>query len=238
MERFFGRTLREDQGEWLSVSDLMAGLMVIFLFIAIVYLRDVVAENERMEDIARTSQNREQAICQKLRDEFEKDLEEWGAQIGDEVSSCSLIIRFKSPDVLFETGSAELRPKFKKILEDFFPRYVKVLASFKESIEEVRIEGHTSSIWNDITSPEEAYFLNMKLSQERTREVLRYSLEHTEVAKERPWLQPRLTANGLSSSRLILDQDGNEDREKSRRVDFRILTDTRTEILRILEESQ
>lgn len=237
MERFFGRSPREDQGDWLSVSDLMAGLMVIFLFIAIVYMQSVQKENDRTQEIANTWQSREQAICQKLRDEFDKDLEEWEAQIGDD-SRCSLVVRFKSPDVLFETGSATLRPRFKGILEDFFPRYVKVLAPFKDSIEEVRIEGHTSSIWNNITSQEEAYFLNMELSQERTREVLRYSLEHTGVAEERPWLQPRLTANGLSSSHLIRDQDGNENREKSRRVDFRILTDTRTEILRILEEAQ
>ena len=37
---FAGRD-RESGGHWLSVSDLMAGLMMIFLFIAIIYMREV-----------------------------------------------------------------------------------------------------------------------------------------------------------------------------------------------------
>lgn len=244
MERLFGSYPREDQSEWLSMSDLMAGLMVIFLFIAIVYLRSVVEENARIVKIADTWQSREQAICKALREEFQENLEEWQAEIvgdredGDD-AGCGLLIRFKSPETLFEAGQANLRPKFRERLDVFFPRYVKkVLHPFKDSIREVRIEGHTSSDWEGANSEQEAYFLNMELSQERTREVLRYSLELTAVTGQLSWLQPLLTANGLSSSHIVSRPDGKEDREKSRRVEFRILTDARTKILGILEEAQ
>ena len=38
------------------------------------------------------------------------------------------------------------------------------------------------------------------------------------------WVKPLITANGLSSSKLILDEDGNENSNASRRVEFRIRT--------------
>ena len=56
-----------------------------------------------------------------------------------------------------------------------FPRYLNVLTQFRDSIDEVRIEGHTSSLWNHRSTPEEAYFNNMALSQGRTRAVLEYT---------------------------------------------------------------
>jgi hypothetical protein len=46
-------------------------------------------------------------------------------------------------------------------------------------------------------------------------------------------------ANGLSSSQLILYSDGSENKEASRRVEFRVRTDAEKqidELLRIIEE--
>jgi outer membrane protein OmpA-like peptidoglycan-associated protein len=44
-----------------------------------------------------------------------------------------------------------------------------------------------------------------------------------------------VTANGLSSSRPILDPSGHEDAARSRRVEFKIRTDAETRIAKILE---
>lgn len=233
MQNFFGSAARNEESEWLSVSDLMAGLMVIFLFIAIVFIRPLAEQNRQIKDIAQTWQENEIEIYEALFEEFSDDLPRWNAEIERD----TLLIRFKSPDVLFEQGKTLVRPEFAAILRDFFPRYAKVLAHFRGSIEEVRIEGHTSSIWNENTTPEQAYFLNMKLSQARTRAVLQTALSFPEVTADRAWLRKLLTANGLSSSRLI-KEDGVENRERSRRVEFRIRTTARTEIVRILEATQ
>ena len=78
----------------------------------------------------------------------------------------------------------------------------------------------------------------MDLSQARTRAVLQNVLGLSEIAQERAWLRPLVTANGLSSSHLVLDANGEEDRERSRRVEFRVKTKARTEIVKILEEVQ
>lgn len=234
MSTLFGTSSPDEDSEWISVSDLMAGLMVIFLFIAIVFIRPVAEQNLRIKEIARTWQENETEIFEALLDEFEDDLPRWNAEIEEE----TLLIRFKSPEVLFERGRSAIRSEFSAILGDFFPRYVNVLDRFRDSIDEVRIEGHTSSVWNQNTSQEDAYFLNMELSQARTRAVLQEVFSLSEINSHRPWLQPLLTANGLSSSRPVTLDNGREDRERSRRVEFRIRTTARTEIVRILEAAQ
>ena len=234
MQKMFGTSLSNDESEWLSVSDMMAGLMVVFLFIAIVFIRPVTEQNLEIKEIARTWQENETEIYEALLEEFSEDLPHWNA----EIEKNTLLIRFKAPEVLFERGRTTIRPQFSAILNNFFPRYVGVLQPFRASIDEVRIEGHTSSVWNQGTSADEAYFRNMELSQARTRAVLQKVLNLPDIAEERSWLQPLLTANGLSSSRLVLNTDGIENRELSRRVEFRIRTTARTEIVRILEVAQ
>lgn len=220
----------EEDDHWITVSDLMSGLMVIFLFIAITYIRPLLNERNTVRSIAVSFQQNELALVEALREEFEDDLKRWNAELDAE----TLVVRFKAPEVLFAPAQADIRPEFKAILGDFFPRYLGVLEQFRDNIEEVRIEGHTSSDWGGL--PErEAYFRNMALSQERTRSVLEYGLDLPAAAAYRDWAVHHLTANGLSSSRLVRNADGAEERERSRRVEFRVRTNAKQEIVRILE---
>lgn len=238
---------REDH--WIAVSDLMAGLMIVFLLIAIIYMVQAEAEavkieaeadrveavKERIREIAVVYLELKHQIYEDLYDEFREDLPEWGAELDRD----SLTVRFEDPDLLFEEGSSKLRPRFRLILDDFFPRYAYILNSdkYRQNIEEVRIEGHTSSVWRTTTSKEDSYFLNMELSQARTRSTLRYVLSLPRVRNDLVWLRRHLTANGLSFSRLILTADNAEDPIASRRVEFRVKTNAEEKIARILEVS-
>jgi outer membrane protein OmpA-like peptidoglycan-associated protein len=138
-----------------------------------------------------------------------------------------LAFRFNNPDILFSTGKDELKPQFREILANFFPRYVRIITAqkYEGTIEEVRIEGHTSSSWSTTVSAEEAYFRNMELSQSRTRTALRFVLGLPEVGEQTGWLRKHVTANGLSSSHPVLKSDGTEDTIRSQRVEFHIRTD-------------
>lgn len=222
---------REDAEHWMSVSDLMAGLMMVFLFISIALMRYAFIERDRIREVAVAYQENQIAIYQALMDEFEADLPEWDAEIDED----TLAFWFRSPDILFDSGSIALKPKFQMILQDFFPRYLTVLEGFKESISEVKIEGHTSSPWNVGSTEDEAYFNNMYLSQGRTREVLRfvYGLESTKPYLQ--WVRGHVAAVGYSSSRLIRNPDGTEDRDRSRRVMFKVVTNAEIQIRKILE---
>ena len=240
-------TTREQDTEehWISISDMMAGLMVIFLFIAISYMLHVQAEQERIEQIAVTYEKLQSDLYADLEEEFKDDLNKWNAILKEQ----TLSIRFKEPEVLFEQGSAEVRPDFEKILKDFFPRYIRILMESKDSngkpkyindIAEIRIEGHTSSEWTENTSPEAAYIHNMKLSQGRTRSVLEYVLQIPSIRQNqeiRDWLKLHLTANGLSSSKLIAP-NGIENKKESRRVEFRVRTNAEKRIVEIINRGK
>lgn len=217
--------INSDQ-HWIPLADLMTGLMMMFMLIAVLYMLKV---NSAVSDYSTSKNELGQDLCQ----EFSGDLKEWAANCDEE----NLVIRFKSPDVLFDTGEADLKPQFEDILSDFFPRYIDILSQEKyiNSIEEIRIEGHTSSKWSADTPANEAYFLNMQLSQARTLSVLRYVLSEKSTSNQ-DWAKSLLTANGLSSSKLIYDKDGKEDSRGSQRVEFKVRTNADEHIKGILED--
>jgi outer membrane protein OmpA-like peptidoglycan-associated protein len=92
-------------------------------------------------------------------------------------------------------------------------------------------------VWNALTTADAAYFKNMELSQSRTRTTLEYVLGLPAVAPWKSWLIARMTANGLSSSHPRLNSDGTENREASRRVEFRVRTNAEARIADILRAS-
>lgn len=220
----------QEESHWLSVSDLMAGLMMVFLFIAVALMRQAFVERDKIKEIAVAYQENQVAIYDALMYEFEQNLLGWNANIDKN----SLTFTFQSPDVLFAQGDTTLNNEYKTLLNDFFPRYLNVLEPFFDSVNEVRIEGHTSSVWNQSTTPTEAYFRNMKLSQARTLSVLQYVYVLAEKANKQDWVKRRLAAVGLSSSRII-EVNGKEDQDRSRRVTFRVITNADIQMKQILD---
>ncbi len=253
MEQLFGQPSNyQDENSLISVFDVILGLlilalMMIFLFVSLSYLLDLENSNPEIPETvvtpavtpapnkttvqrATTTPNPnkkvavkaptvQEAIYQALLKEFQYDLPRWTA----EIDRTTLTVRFHNPDIIFELGRSSLNQHYKSILADFFPRYVNLLKKHQPAIEVLSIEGHTSSEWRGSVSQDEAYFNNMALSQARTRAVLEYCLRLPSVNTYKNWLRSLLTANGLSSSRLIMDK-GFEKVEYSRRVEFRIYT--------------
>ena len=224
------RATEQDESHWLSVSDLMAGLMVVFLFIAIALMRNAMIERNQIK-VAVAYQENQVAIFDALNNAFAKDLDRWDASIDKD----TLTFNFNSPDILFSEGEIDLKIQYQQLLEDFFPRYIAALSPFKDSINEVRIEGHTSSVWNRYTHETDAYFKNMELSQGRTRSVLEYIYRLESVLNEQAWIKSHVAAVGFSSSKLIMNNNGKEDKSRSRRVSFRIITNADIKIKQILE---
>lgn len=212
-------------------ADIMSGLMIIFLFISISYMLEIKQEKQNIENIAKQFETTKYSMFYDLQKEFNEDLKYWNAEIDKE----TLSVRFNEPEIFFKVGQSDLNDNFKKILHDFFPRYIKLLYKYNDNIEEIRIEGHTSSEWNNTRGKLtlESYFKNMKLSQDRTRSVLEYVMELHSMKKYRMFLIDKVTANGLSYSQRII-KNGKEDYKKSRRVEFRIKTTAEKHIDQIL----
>ncbi|QGU33736.1 OmpA family protein [Thermochromatium tepidum] len=216
----------EDEGHWLTVSDLMATLMMIFLFLAVLHMVQVERLHQAETEVRVTAAESRQAIYSALEREFRHDLPRWNAELVER----TLTLRFREPDILFDRNSARIKPEFEAILNDFLPRYVAQLEPFRDVIREIRIEGHTSSEWKAGTPPLEAYFLNMELSQQRTQAVLRFAYG-IDLIKGKDWFRERVAAVGLSSSRPVLDASGHEDTAASRRVEFSVLTNFESRLL-------
>lgn len=232
---------------WESISDLMSGLMIIFLFISISYMSKISKENIKINN-EKVAIQKEQEAIQKivkayegiridiygdLYEEFKDDMEKWNINIDPE----NLSVSFLEPEVFFEPGKSQMKEEYKFILQDFFPRYINIIyGKYKNNIEEVRIEGYTSSEWDKGTSNIDSYFLNMELSQDRTRKVLEYVMRLENVKQYEEWLVEHITANGMSFSHRFFKEDGKEDKERSRRVEFRVKTNAEKIILEIINE--
>lgn len=213
----------DNESHWISLSDMMTGLMMIFLLVSIGFMVNADAQRRYVTDIVTTYENVKLKLYDDLFKEFNQDLKTWSGELEPK----TLTIRFHDPEVLFESGRAALKPHFKAILDSFIPRYVAIMTQekYRHNVQEVRIEGHTSSEWNDSVTGDVAYLHNMDLSQQRTRSVLAYIISMESVSPHAQWLKEHLTANGLSSSKLIT-LSGVEDKHASRRVDFRLVTNT------------
>jgi outer membrane protein OmpA-like peptidoglycan-associated protein len=212
---------------WMSVSDLMTGLMVIFLFIAIAYIKRVQQNQTVLTDYVETKNK----LHDKLVKEFEGDTMKWQMAIGKDLS-----MKFNNPTVLFAQGSSTLTPQFQEILDDFLPRYFNILLndSLREKIQEIRIEGHTDPVPYP-TLDADPYIANVILSQQRSLSVLRYFRSMPSFEKyteeEKNLLEFWFTSNGLSYGKA-LDSEGEYtikskepiDYQMSRRVEFRIVT--------------
>lgn len=224
---------QETEDHWIAVSDLMSGLMMLFLLIAVMYLVIVERKNNEIERVVVLYEDLREELYADLHAEFAADLPLWGAELGEDLK-----FRFTNTNLLFEEGQSDLKLEFAAILSDFFPRYTAILTSdeYRDDILELRIEGHTSSSWTFAADGDEAYMRNMALSQERTRTTLGFLFELDAVVHEKNWLRERMTANGLSSSQLIFHTDGTEDAQRSRRVEFVVVTDAETRLSTILEE--
>ena len=213
----------------LSISDMMSALCAIFVLLCIGIIL-------QLKQISEHYVNTKYTLYEDLSKEFSADLDKWNAEIDAE----NLSIRFKDPDVLFVMNEANLRYSYKQILDDFFPRLLKVVSNYEDLVEEIRIEGHSAEAIQAIKSgritERQDYEQGMELSQDRTRAVLSYCLNDTKYPKEHEWIRSKIVAIGYSKSRPVII-DGEINWTASRRVEFRIKLNSDNEIQKYLKKT-
>jgi outer membrane protein OmpA-like peptidoglycan-associated protein len=222
------------ESHWIPLADLMTVLMVIFLFMSISYMALVEKRQKQQNQIFKDYEESKIILYNELNNAFKNDFARWDLKLDNDLS-----IKFTNPQVLFNTGSSEITEHFQTILKEFIPKYLSVVLQNKytDKIAEIRIEGHTDTKPIGLTA--DPYIDNMKLSQDRARNVLAFlriqncfiNLQPTEKQSLQYWL----TANGLSYGRAVdkhykISYDSKQliDNEKSRRVEFRIVTTSET----------
>ena len=218
------------ESHWIPLADLMTVLMVIFLFMSISYMALVEKRQKEQNQIFKDYEESKVELYEELNQAFRDDFAKWDLKLDNDLS-----IKFTNPQVLFGTGSSDITSHFQTILTEFLPKYLAVVLQekYKDKIAEIRIEGHTDT--KPIGLSSDPYIDNMKLSQDRGRNVLAFLRTQNCFVnlhlKEKERLQYWLTANGLSYGRAVdknykisFDSKLPIDNDKSRRVEFRIVT--------------
>lgn len=221
----------EETSYWLSYSDMMAALLLIFiLIISFTILQSQKQYEIKEEELA--AQQELVAEQQKIMEEQQRQLDELigirteliealkqefdGTDLSVSVDSKTGSIALDS-SILFDSGEYELKDTGQEFLRKFLPKYINVLTNnqFKEYVSEIIIEGHTDTQGD--------YLYNLELSQKRALSVASLCLDSSQaVLKEKKLEELRkiVTANGKSFSNPVLDADGNVDADASRRVEF------------------
>lgn len=220
------RIRTKSDGNFIAYSDIMTGLSIIFLFIAVAYILEGVSDKIVKDDMYNSIDDNVKAQFKSKNVKLEKDM-----------SLKFMQDSINKNDQLFEIGSIEMTPSFKEKVKKAWPIYQEIIIDEKnlKYISEIRIEGHTDTIAPK-KDMKESYLYNLNLSSARAQSVLEF-IRSLDDYKNLPYdtrskLDFRLTANGMSFSRALnnkgeisfLSDDKSIDLVKSRRVEFRINT--------------
>lgn len=192
-----------------SLTDLMTSLMVIFILLLLVFLHRTAVKDPAVTD----------ALLKTLKtDLIPQGFSSQNIQLDKKDRNAILVV---VPDNLmnFEIGESRLRPEGEEFLRSRIPKLAQVLCGtqYRNSIESVVVEGHTDAQPYRGYSQEESQNLNLKLSQDRSMEVVKTTLTVLNtLPEERGCFLEKLSASGRG------EQDLERTAEESRRVIFKI----------------
>ncbi|HIP30410.1 MAG TPA: hypothetical protein EYG83_06300 [Sulfurospirillum arcachonense] len=122
-------------------------------------------------------------------------------------------IRFSS-NILFEQNSFTLKQSAKKELSSVLQKYINTLLlddEIKQYIDQITIEGYTNS--------DGTYLYNLQLSQKRALEVMKFL--YVKYPKNEHLFRQYVSASGRSYANAILNKDGTENKDASRRIEIK-----------------
>ena len=143
-------------------------------------------------------------VISKLKEKLGKDID---------IDKKSGAIRFSS-NILFEPNSFVLKQGAKDELSSVLTKYINALLNdeeIKQYIDQIIIEGHTDS--------DGTYLYNLKLSQQRALEVMKFLYER--YPKNSEVFRKYIIASGRSYSQTIHNKTGKEDKDASRRIEIK-----------------
>ena len=246
MLRFWKQPEEEETTYWLSYSDMLAALLLVFVLIISFTMLQARRQYEEKEAelekqrIATEEQQKtlesQQLMLEDQQKVMDAQQEKLDAVVGirsnliealaDEFEGTDLKVIVDSKtgaivldsSILFDFGKYDIKPSGQDFLKEFLPRYISVLLKpgFREYVSEIIIEGHTDTVGT--------YMNNLELSQERALSVAQFCLDdENDVLSpaELEELKPIITANGRSFSDPIYDTTGEVDSDASRRVEFK-----------------
>jgi len=216
MNTFDSFDVGEDAGGddvyWMSIGDLMSGLMFIFILALSVFMINITEVTDQLVN--------KDKIRQEILQQIKKEMESKGFTEFKIVSDQG-ILRLEQ-GVLFNSGEDKLLPRGERLLKALGPVIADVLdkPKFKGTVETIFIEGHTD---NDPIIYARKFDNNWDLSAQRAIKTWLF-MSHAEPAlkvlknekKERVF-----SVSGYADSRPIASNATEAGKRLNRRIDFR-----------------
>lgn len=124
----------------------------------------------------------------------------------------------------FDSGKSDLKDQGKQFIDDKIPALAKTLAFFRQDIDSVVVEGHTDRQYPIGETQSQGEAFNLRLSQDRSMEVVKRSLntlEQHQMIQERAFFLDKLSASGRGEQTASTDPH-KINNEEDRRVIFKI----------------
>jgi len=192
-----------------SLTDLMTSLMVIFILLLLVFISG--------------SASKDYAVRQVLLKKLEHELIPKGFGNDnikpDPKDPTAILIIVPNRLMNFEVSKSDLRPDGADFLRTHIPQLAEIVCApeFRNSIDSIVVEGHSDDSGFRGSSKEESENRNLKLSQDRSMQVVSTALDDLqEFPTQRACFLTKLSASGRGQ------QDQELTPENSRRVIFKI----------------
>lgn len=208
----------EETSYWITFSDLMSSLLIVFLLVSVFMLLDYKKEAESAEAIAnelkesRTQLEKFTAINDDI---IKKIKEEFGDAVYiDDTGTLTL-----QSDLLFDMGKSSLKPEGKEFIRTTMPRYFEILlgdVEIKENIATIFIEGYTDDQGD--------YQFGLDLSHDRALSVYTFIYNDPAFASYKDDLKDYITLTGRSETGYVERLPGESDdewRKRNRRVEIK-----------------
>ena len=195
-----------------SLTDLMTSLMVIFVLLLLVFMQRHAGVTAVITD----------ALLKRLQDELRPQGFSAANVRRDARDRYAILVIVPDRLMNFETGKFVLKPQGEAFLSSRIPHLAQVLCSpeYRSSVDSIVVEGHSDAQPFSALPFEESQALNLKLSQDRSMEVVKKSLVFLGGFPERGCFLEKLSASGRG------EQDQESTADESRRVIFKIRVKT------------
>jgi len=207
---------------WISFSDIMAGLLVVFILASLVLILELMVTRQFVQDNIDDLKDAVEAR-NKIMNEIADDLKEKGILV--ELSDNNEVLRIPEGALTFVSNKSQIQEEYQdnvyQIGKSLYER-ITLDDRNKKYLDTIFVEGHTDA--------QRSYKQggNWRLSTDRAISIWRYWMENLPQDMQLEALdnhnsQKLFSVSGYSKTRrLVEDELTALDREKNRRIDIRI----------------